>query len=389
MKLLKCYNTFTIFSFLFLNALYYSEIGGPESFYRKILLLNGFLFLMINQGFIKNLFNIFITPVFLVSLSLMFNFKTTGFGAINATFFTILGLLLLAMKPLQISEKVMSKLIISALVVSLGFSIVSVVNAFFSLELLMGFSNFNLNPNQAGIFFYTCITASIYFIRSWRKWLLIVPFYLMVLATGSRAAFICSTFLVLFLELFIVKREVIETTKRNIFVIFKKFIGIGLSFGGLIYYLRDYLGFLFERLTKVGISTESVKGEGRNIIWEKVFAMINDSPEAWIFGFGPSSIDAMLGDKSTHNSFIDAIATKGLPFLVFTLFATVVLIYYHYKNRHLIVVFSILNILVYGYTVSELFGGIGTLWGLIIFLSLWTRSLTKNELTLTSCLNKS
>ena len=388
MKLLRWYNTVTIFSFLFLNAMYYSEIGGPESFYRKILLINGFLFLMINPGFIKNMFYISIIPVFLVCLSLMFNIQTTGFGAINATFYTILGLLLLAMKPLLMSEKMMSKLIISALVVSLGFSIVSVVNAFYSLELFMGFSNFNINPNQAGIFFYTCITAAIYFIRSWRRWLVIVPFYLMVLATGSRAAFICSTFLVLFSELFIVKRVDIETLKRNIFVIFKNFLVLGLFFAGIIYYLQDYFGYLFERLIKVGISTESVKGEGRNIIWERVFVMINDSPAAWIFGFGPSSIDAMLGDKSTHNSFIDAIATKGLPFLVFALLATVILMHYHYKKRHLIVVFSILNILIYGYTVTDLFGGFGTLWGLIIFLSLWTRSLTNNELTLTPGNNK-
>jgi hypothetical protein len=116
--------------------------------------------------------------------------------------------------------------------------------------------------------------------------------------------------------------------------------------------------------------------------------MINDSPLAWIFGFGPSSIDTML-NISTHNSYVDAIATKGLPFLIFALLGTFILIYYHYRKRHLIVVFSILNIMIYGYTTSELFGGIGSLWGLIIFLSLWTRSLTKNELTLTSGNNKS
>jgi O-antigen ligase len=389
MKLLKWYNTISVFSFLFLNAIYYSEIGGSESYYRKILLVNGFLFLMINAGFIKKLFYIFIIPVILVCLSLMFNFQTIASGAINSTFYTILGMLLLSMKPLPISERLMSKLIISALLFAMFLSMVEVVNSFYTLELFMGFRNFNINPNQAGIFFYTCLTSAIYFIRSWKRWLVIIPFYLMVLATGSRAAFICSTFLVLFLELFLSKREDIEILKKNIFAIFKKFSVLGVFFVAIIYFLQDYFGYLFERLTKVGLSTESVKGEGRNMIWENVFYLINNSPTAWVFGFGPSSIDSMIGDKSTHNSFVDAIATKGLPFLVFTLLATVILMYYHYKKRHLIVVFSILNILVYGYTVSDLFGGIGTLWGLIIFLSLWTRSITKNELTLTSGNNKS
>lgn len=389
MKLLKWYNTISIFSFIFLNAIYYSDIGGPESYYRKILLINGFLFLIINLKFLRKLVFVFLIPVFLVILSMLFNFRTTGVGAINSTFYTVLGFLLLAMKPLPISEPKMSRLIVIGLIVSLGLSLIAVVNAFYTLELFEGFYNFNINPNQAGIFFYTCITVAIIFIRTKWRMVIIVPFFLMVLATGSRAAFICTTFLILFSELLIEKKGNIEILKKNIFGIFKSFLVLGVFFIGLIYYLQDYFGYLFERLTKVGLSTESVKGEGRDIIWKRVFVLINDSPLAWIFGFGPSSIDSMLDNISTHNSYVDAIATKGLPFLIFTLLGTIILIYYHYRKRHLIVVFSILNILIYGYTVSDLFGGIGTLWGLIIFLSLWTRSLTKNELTLTSGNNKS
>jgi len=389
MKLLKWYNTISVFSLIFLNAIYYSEIGGTESYYRKILLINGFLFLIINLKFLRKLFFIFAIPVFLVILSLLFNFRTLGGAAINSTFYTILGFLMLAMKPIIINEMLMRKLIIWGLVVSLGFSIFAVSNAGYIIEFFVGFSNFNINPNQAGIFFYTCITVTILFVHTKWRMSLIIPFYLMVLASGSRAAFICSTLLLLFSELLVEKKENIEIFRKNIFVIFKNLLSLGTVFLGFIYYLLDYFGYLFERLMKVGISTQSVKNEGRDIIWKSVFVMINDSPAVWIFGFGPASIDSMLGERSTHNSYVDAIATKGLPFLVFALIGTIILMFYHYRKRHLIVVFSIVNILIYGYTTSDLFGGIGTLWGLIIFLSLWTRSLTKNELTLSPGNHKS
>ena len=368
---LRLYNTFAIFSFLLFNVLYYSEVGGPESIYRKIMFIIGGGFLYLNPKFIKHIAYLFFIPILFVLISLLYNFQTITIGSINATFFTILGLLFMSMKPVDISILFMRKLIVISLIISLIISLVYVVK---TLEISKAYYNFNINPNQAGIFFYICITAALYFIQTWRRVLIILPNYLLIVTTGSRAAFICSSFLLFFTELFIERKENIEFfgLKRTKFI--RTSFVMCIIFFGILYSFGDYFLLLFERLDSVGISLSSASGGGRDFIWNNVFILMNNSPASWIFGFGPSSIDTMIGDKSTHNSYIDAIATKGLPYLVFTMLALTVLVRYHLKKHHIFVVISIVSILTYGYTSSELFGGIGSLWGLIIFLSIWARS---------------
>ncbi len=367
-----------------MNSLYYSELGGPDSYFRKLMLVNGFLFLIINRSFYKKFFLFSLIPILFVLMSLLFNIRSVTVGSINSTFFTILGILLLTVKPLSVDKKFMKRLIVICLIVSVITSLFALYSAIKSLELITGFSNFNINPNQAGIFFYSCITVAIYFIKSWRKYFIILPNYFLILATGSRAAFFCSSILIIFSEIFIDRVDSTEFIKKKILSILKSLVVIVTLFFSILYQLKDYFAFLFERLEKVGVSTESAKGEGRDLIWENVFNLINKSPTAWIFGFGPSSIDSMIGDKSTHNSFIDAIATKGAPYLLFTLVYLFLLAKFHKKYCHLFVIFSIINILIYGFTVSDLFGGIGSLWGLVIFLSLWVRSISVDSVKISS-----
>ena len=147
---LRLYNTFAIFSFLLFNVLYYSEVGGPESIYRKIMFIIGGGFLYLNPKFIKHIAYLFFIPILFVLISLLYNFQTITIGSITATFFTILGLLFMSMKPVDISILFMRKLIVISLIISLIISLVYVVK---SLEISKAYYNFNINPNQAGIFF--------------------------------------------------------------------------------------------------------------------------------------------------------------------------------------------------------------------------------------------
>jgi hypothetical protein len=125
----------------------------------------------------------------------------------------------------------------------------------------------------------------------------------------------------------------------------------------------------------LGLAATSVQGTGgRDDIWQAAYDVSQQSLMTRFFGTGPATASDRI-DYGTHSSYVEAITSIGLPFMIFTLMAVMALFRYHIRHSQREYLLYAVPILCYGAFETILFNGIGSLWYIFIFLSLYYRSI--------------
>ena len=366
-------NTIILFAILLLGALSASDLGGPDSKYNSICFLLAVMFFFLNRHIDYSLMSFFAIPLIFLLLSVVVNISTLHPGGFNAALTIIVGYTLLTLKPFSLHQTLMRRLIVLYLITGLVLSINATMENL-ALTVAVGNAGFNGNPNGASIFFCGCIILSLVFAGSFLRWFLVIAFSLLVITTGSRAGLIDNAMLLVGYLLF--SADVPHRTCiRNVLNKSKVLLLLGLVLVPVLaYYLvPDSVDFIVQRFTASGVGISAKGGGGRDEIWESALDVSKQSLTSILIGHGPATATDLI-DSGTHSSYVEATTSIGWPFMISTMLALLFLFRYHIRRTQGIFLIYAIPILVHGATETILFSGLGTLWYLLIFLSLYFRS---------------
>jgi len=366
-------NTIILIGILVVNAIYESELGGSGTIYNSIGFLLAVAFCFLNHHICRSLATFFIVPILFLALSAVVNLSHTQSGGFNSMVAIFVGYVLLTLQPFTLDRVLMRRLIILYLIASLILSLY-VTRDNLSLYLVTGNANFNLNPNAASIFFSSCLILSLVFTKSFLRWALVIMTSLLVLTTGSRAGLIvCPMLLAGYVFFGMEGQHRRFLTKSKIaFLVVVATIPLLAS-----YLIPDSMGYIMSRVSNTGlVSTSNLTrptGHDRDDIWQDALELSGRSLKSVLFGYGPATAVDLI-DSGTHSSYVEAITSAGWPFLIFTLLALLFLFRYHIKHGQREFLIYAIPILIYGMVETVLFNGLGNLWYILIFLSLYYRS---------------
>lgn len=364
-------NTVILFAVLILNTLFQSEIGGPGTIFNTISFLLVLVFLVLNPRFNSWLSLLFAVPVLFLMLSVLFNITTLHAGGFRSALATTAGYMLLMLRPLPLNVIFLRRLIFLYLLACLAISIIFTLDNL-SIAVIVGNPNFNVNPNAASAFFLGCLILSLIFLQLKTKWVFSIAYSLMILTTASRAG-IGSSVLVWVLYLWLaVENQSKRAVFRTRFMAVASFVTMSVL---AVYLVPDSVDFFSQKLAATGlVGLEGSRGGGRDEIWSAALEVADASPMTILFGTGPATTAELVG-RGSHSSYVAAMSSNGYPFIIFTLVAILALFRFHIKlSQRQFLAFAI-PILLYGIVQEMLFSGIGSLWYIFIFLSLYFRSL--------------
>lgn len=383
-------NTIILVTILLLNALYHSEIGGPGTIFNKIGFLLAFLFLYLNFRFNPFLSLAFAVPLLFLFSSVMINATSLHAGGFNSALATATGYALMTLKPPPLDNTLMKRLILIYLIAALILSLHSYLELLSTGNIigLVANTNFNINPNAASLFFFSCLALSLAFVSGWLKWIFVTAFSVLVLTTGSRAGFSSTAILITGFTFFgstnnsrlfnwkaLLSKKTLQKILLRIFILATIVVSV-------ITVLPDSFTFLQQRFSNSGFGLAAAKGGGgRDELWKDAFEVSLRSPKTVVFGNGPATASDMIG-SGTHSSYVEAITSVGWPFLIFTLFAVFCLFSYHKRHMQKDFLLVGITILIYGASSTELFNGMGSIWWIFILLSLYYRSIGNSMVSL-------
>lgn len=375
-------NTIILVAILVLNALYDSELGGNGTQYNTISFILAVVFISMNLRFNPFLTLAFAFPLIFLFSSVTVNAATLHAGGFNSALAVSAGYALLTLKQPPLDCRLMKRLVLVYLIAGLTLSLHR-YSKFLSTGDVIGLvanKNFNLNPNAASLFFFTCLTLALVFVRGWLMLVLVTAFSVLVLTTGSRAGFVSTAILLVGFTLYgrtnsrsfnWFRTLLSKKTYRNILILVTVLAAVYIL-------LPSSFSYLQLRLSSVGLDLAAQEGGGRDEIWKAIFDVSQRSLTTTLFGTGPATA-SMITDQGSHSSYVEAIGSVGWPFLIFTLFAVLCLFHYHKGHAQKEFLLFGSTILIYGTSSTELFNGLNSIWWVFIFLSLYYRSIGSDQ----------
>ena len=370
-------NTILLVSILFLSALYQSELGGGGSVFNSISLLLALIFIFYNLKFNQFLTLAFSLPLFFLLMSIIVNNDVFDSGGYHRVISMTVGYLLLMLSSFQLNKVFIERCVFMLLLVAVTLSLGCYLNAFLrhNTGVLVANGNFNGNPNAASLFFFSCLILSAVFVKGKLRWAFMSTFVILILTTASRAGFLVAVALFVGFVFF-------DNASSNLFkkrILFEKktyrsLLRLVAMVGMLYIFIPGTFSGLEARLADKGLDLSSSGATlGRSEIWASAFELSQDSLKAKLFGVGPGTAITLIG-RGMHSSYVDAIISVGWLFLIATLLAILCLFYYHKRQGNYYFIFFAVLILIYGAFETSLFNGMGSIWWIFIFLSLYYRS---------------
>lgn len=360
---------------LVIDTISSSYLGGPGTIYNTISFFLAAAFLFLNRRIDRSLVTFFAIPIIFLALSVVVNVSNIQSGGYNSMLTTVIEYTLLTLQPFPLDRTLMRRLIIVYLIVVLVLSLY-VTRDNLAFYLVTGNANFNVNPNSASIFFTGCLILSLVFTKSFLRWALVIMISLLILTTGSRAGLVVGSMLLTGYVFFGMEEQHRKflTKSKITFLVVLALIPLSAS-----YLIPDSMEYFTSRVSStglVGLSTDNIikRGSDRDEIWLNALELSGQSLKSVLFGHGPATASDLI-DYGTHSSYVEAIASEGWPFLIFTLLALLFLFRYHIKCGQREFLIYAIPILIYGLVETILFGGLGKLWYIFIFLSLYYRSI--------------
>jgi hypothetical protein len=378
-------NAIILISILLLSTLSHSDLGGMEATFNSISLLLALIFIFLNFKFNQFLILSFSLPLFFLTISVIVNNDVFDSGGYHRVISMTIGYLLLMLGSFDLNKSLLERGVFIYLLLAIFFSIGLYVTNFsnHNAMVLIANSNFNGNPNAASLFFFTCLVLSVVFLKERARWAFMGAFVILILTTASRTG--AGVAITLYFVFILFGNEGRNSLKMNVFIEKKTYRNILLfmiMIGMLYTLVPNSFSVLETRLSTAGLDlSSSTLNLGRAEIWESAFELLSGSLKAQLFGAGPGTAIILVG-RGMHSSYVDAIVSVGWLFLIATLFAIAFLFYYHKKRGQYYFIFFAILILIYGAFETTLFNGMGSIWWLFIFLSLYYRSFDSSNLEL-------
>ncbi len=370
-------NTFLLFGILVSNTLYRTIIGGEGSIYSQLSFFLALGLILRNRRFDTRLASAFGLPVILLMLSMAVNFASLTSGSFHSGLLIATGFALLTLKPIPLDGLRLRKLVVAYVFVSLGVSFYFAATADL-LVLIRGNPNFNINPNGASLYFFGCLVLSLVYTSGGLRMFLAIAFSLFMVTTGSRGGLVSG---VLTLVGFVLMSTGIAHRPfwRSPFAPRRLIWMAGLAALPTIAVLvmPQSVDYLRDRFAATGFTLKSnvIQADSRDVKWRKALDVSQESLTSIFLGHGPATATE-VATTATHSSYVEAFVSLGWPFLLSTVFATLVLCMYHIKRGQRDFAVYAIGILLYGSVETVLFNGMGSIWFIFILLSLSYRSAT-------------
>ena len=360
---------------LVLNVLRQSDIGGPGTIYNTISFLLVVGVLLLYPRFHPYFVFAFAAPVLFLMLSVVVNGSTLPMNGFRTALAIAAGYSLLMLRPLPLNITLLRRSVtvylIGGLVLSLYFFVTS-------LPFSVGEANhnFNVNPNSASLVFFGSVVLSLVFARGALKYFLVVAFSLLLLTTASRTGLVAGGLLLAGYGLFsteVTRRSVWRNPlsgRRIPWLVLTPVVIPALA----LLFIPGSIEFLEAKLARVDLEFINLTGIGREEIWKRGWDVSQQSLLSIGLGHGPGTATEVIGG-GPHSSYVDAFTSVGWPFMLSTLIGLFLLCRYHVRRSQKDFVIYTIAILAYGTAETILFNGIGTIWYILILLSLYYRSM--------------
>ncbi|MBM3778743.1 MAG: hypothetical protein FJW23_10980 [Acidimicrobiia bacterium] len=362
-RMLAPANTLILFTVIVLITLRWSEWGGPDSYFNSVTVALLTVLLALNLQLDRLGGSLFALPMLFLSLSMLVNGADSGLGTVRSGISAALALGVFALGSIPLSRTELGWLIRGFLAVCLGIALYRLPAA--DLSPGDGFQNFNENANAAAIFFLFCTFLALLTLRGLPRWLAVVAFASLVLATQSRTGVLATVLGLATLAAFGTGSEADSGSQAR----------LRLTIAGAMVIL---MVVAIEVLPQVLVRLRSLE-TGRTLFWETAFQASVSSAKTTIFGTGPATAGlqvqrTLLRDAGSHNAYLDAAASVGYPYLISLLCALAWWVKNLVRDGHREILWVVGPVMLVGMTEATLFSGPSTLWFGLAFAGLWLRA---------------
>jgi hypothetical protein len=363
-----CTNAILLFAIIVTNTLYASRWGLEGSIWPTISVMLVGLFFIFNFSHVNpTLFCFFAVPVQFVAGSVLVNGQTLHPGGFRSAVATGAAYLLFTLSGVPLSQRLFRRLVVLYLIIGLP------VSAYFLSEnwleiILLGNSNFSVNPNSAAIYFFFCTVLCLLYMPPKFKWLFVIAYSVLMVTTQARGGTVA---LIVAIAGYWVLGDTVRRTNA-----LRRLAGIWKPVALLLAIVTIVLASIpgsFDLLVARFSVTASHFGTSRGEIWNEAIAASHSSTATILFGHGPATLENILGTGS-HSSYLEALGSLGYPFLITTLIALAFWVYVLARAGHRHILWISAAILLYGTTETILFRGVGTLWLGLAIIGLYLQS---------------
>lgn len=217
------------------------------------------------------------------------------------------------------------------------------------LDMHANMKSFTNNKNTFGVLILFGVFSEIYLFAMDKKWWrlpLIIYYFASIFLTLSKTSIVCAIFVMIASALYWFIKSLFGRHKTMSIVLFSIFLVV---LGVLAYLLfhseifdDSFVGNVFKAIKKALLNPEGSTLEAREIIWKKLFALVNSNPKFLIFGLGDANFPFAFAFASdtlwkysfyTHNGFLEMLGRGGL--IRFSLYIALIVYTFYLVLTHL------------------------------------------------------
>ncbi len=196
------------------------------------------------------------------------------------------------------------------------------------LDMHANMKSFTNSKNTFGVLILFGVFSEIYLFAMDKKWWrlpLIIYYFASIFLTLSKTSIVCAIFVMIASALYWFIKSLSGCHKTMSIVLFSLFV---ITLGVLAYLLfhselfeDSFVGNVLKAIKKALLNPEGSTLEAREIIWKKLFALVNSDTKFLIFGLGDANFPFAFAFASdtlwkysfyTHNGFLEMLGRGGL-----------------------------------------------------------------------------